>query len=140
MAHESTKVDRRGLALPALRRSGGYFASKNRYDTAIGDFLRTILTPIGSVPGKRDFGCSLNRLLYEPGIADKPALVRHVVEESRRKWTPHVLIDRFALQWDESKRTARLRFRLKLQGEAQLVDQLVEVSVDSVKVLMASGG
>jgi len=139
MAHTSAKIERRGLALPAIRRAGGYFASKDRYETAIGDFLRTIFTPIGSVPGKRDFGCSLNRLLFEPGVAQRPALVRHVVEDARKKWTPHVLIDRMAIQWDDAKRTARLRFRLKLKDEEQIVDRLVEVNVDSVKILMTSG-
>jgi phage baseplate assembly protein W len=139
MAQATTKVERRGLALPAIRTAGGYFASKNRYNTAIGDFLRTIFTPIGSVPGHRNFGCSLNRLLFEPGIAQKPALVRHVVEDARRKWTPHVLIDQMAVQWDEAKRTVRLRFRLKLKDESYLEDRLVEFKVDSVKILMTGG-
>jgi hypothetical protein len=44
-----------------------------------------------------------------------------------------------ALQWDDEKRTARIRFRLKLRDEAHLEERLVEIGVDSLKVLMVGG-
>jgi len=83
---------RRGLALPAYRTSGGYFASKDRYDVAWGDLLIALLTPIGSRFMSRQFGSGVSRILFDAAVDQNPQLVKFVVMEAAARYCPHVVI------------------------------------------------
>lgn len=132
------QVDRRGLALPAIRTVGGYFASKNRYDTAWGDLLLAIFVPIGSRPGKRDFGSSLHLVLFEPDILRKQQMVRHIIDETAARWTPHVVI--YETKVRVLDRNLQLEISFGLEGEESSDRRLILLPRDRViKALSAQG-
>lgn len=81
-----------GLGLPALRRTGGYFASKSRYDVAFSDLLHTIFTPIGTRPGQRDFGSALHTVLFDPATVSLQRTIDYVIRNAVAKWCPHLYI------------------------------------------------
>lgn len=84
------KKELRGLALPALRERGGYFASKGKYDVAWGDVMVAVFTPIGGRPMNRGFGSALSRVLFEPSDEQLQTRVNYIVSEAISKWCPHV--------------------------------------------------
>lgn len=129
--------DRVGLALPAFRTAGGYFASRNRYYTAWGDLLLLLFTPIGSRPGKRDFGCALDRLLFEPDVHTRVMTVRHVITAAMTRWTPHIVLRQ--LQVRKEGKILQLRISISLVGEDDKSEALVEIHPDQIKVLGLMG-
>ena len=139
MATVSTgQVVRRGLALPAIRSVGGYFASKNRYDTAWGDLMLAIFTPVGSRPGQRDFGSALHRVLFETDVIRKQQLVRHIVEETAVKWVPHIVIRHVLVRLKNKVLMLEIAFNLK--DDEFLDERLVEIPRDIIiKTLSAYG-
>lgn len=139
MAHVVTKKERRGLALPALRTAGGYFASKNRYDTAFGDILRTLLTPIGSVPGKRNFGSALHRLVMEPGMLQRKSYVNYVCSDALQKWCPHVVLYDLQIGALTSKRTIQIKVVYRLVDDSSPVTMMTEIPIDLVRVVSTTG-
>lgn len=132
------QVERRGLALPAIRTVGGYFASKNRYDTAWGDLLLAIFVHIGSRPGRRDFGSALDTVLFEPDVLQKQQMVRHIINETAARWTPHIVIREVKVQVVE--RNLQLWIAFGLQGE-QFTDrrQILLPRDRVIKALSAQG-
>ncbi len=132
------QVERRGLALPAIRTVGGYFASKNRYDTAWGDLLLTIFTPIGSRPGRRDFGSALDALLFEPDVLRKQQMILHIITEAAARWTPHVVIREVRVEVVD--KSLKLWIAFGLQGE-QFTDrrQILLPRERAIKALSAQG-
>lgn len=132
------QVNLRGLALPAIRTVGGYFASKNRYDTAWGDLLLAIFVPIGSRPGNRAFGSPLHRVLFEPDILRKQQMVRHIINEAAAHWTPHVVIYKTLVR--ALGRNLQLEISFGLEGEESSDRRLILLSRDRViKALSAQG-
>lgn len=83
----------RGLALPAIRGQGGYFASKTGIDVAWGDLILTLFTPIGSRPMNRTFGSGLTDALFAPTGPALGELVNHTIRDAAARWCPHVQID-----------------------------------------------
>lgn len=132
------QVERKGLALPAIRTVGGYFASKNRYDTAWGDLLLAIFVPIGSRPGRRDFGSALDTVLFEPNVLEKRQMVRQIIDETASRWTPHIVIREVLLQVLD--RHLQLSIAFGLQGE-QFTDrrQILLPRDRVIKALSAQG-
>jgi len=139
MAHVVTKKERRGLALPALRTAGGYFASKNRYDTAFGDIVRTLMTPIGSVPGKRNFGCALHRLVMEPGMLQRKPLVNYVCSDALQKWCPHIILHDLRITVVTARKTLQIKVVFRLVDDSSPVEMMTEIPIDSVKVVSLAG-
>jgi phage baseplate assembly protein W len=132
------QVDLRGLALPAVRTVGGYFASKNRYDTAWGDLLLAIFVPVGSRPGNRSFGSALHRVLFEPDVLQKQQMVRHIIDETAARWTPHVVIHETRVQVID--RCVQLWISFGLQGEESVDRRQILLSRERViKTLSAQG-
>ncbi len=132
------QVERKGLALPAVRSTGGYFASKNRYDTAWGDLLLALFTPIGSRPGKRDFGSALDTILFEPDVLRKQQMVRHIIMEAAARWTPHIVIREIKVEVVD--KALKLWVAFGLQGE-QFTDrrQILLPRERVIKTLSAQG-
>lgn len=132
------QVDLRGLALPAIRTVGGYFASKNRYDTAWGDLLLAIFVPIGRRPGNRGFGSALHRVLFEPDVLRKQQMVRHIISETAARWAPHVVI--YEVKVQVLDRTLQLEVSFGLKGEKAVDRRLIRLPRDRViKALSAQG-
>ena len=82
----------RGLGLPALRSTGGYFTSKTRLDVAWGDLLLAIFTPIGVRVMRRTFGSSLHELLFDPNVRQNIKRIQYIVSETMTTWTPHLIL------------------------------------------------
>lgn len=60
---------------------------------AINNSIRNILlTPIGSLPGRPDFGSRINNLLFEQNDAAIKDLVDDYVIEALTKWEPRITI------------------------------------------------
>jgi phage baseplate assembly protein W len=81
----------RGLALPALRGTQGFFASKNAFDVAWGDLLLALFTPRGSRPMDRAFGSNLYELLFDP-IDVEDEIIDVSIREIARQFCPHIAI------------------------------------------------
>jgi phage baseplate assembly protein W len=127
----------RGLALPALRQSGGYFASKNRYDVAWGDLMRVIFTPIGSMPMNRAFGSGLWDVLFELNIEENRAEVEFQIRDAARIWTPHVLIRRVDVLSDE-RRNIQVKVTFGLREDQGVVERLILLPRDNIIRLVAT--
>jgi phage baseplate assembly protein W len=117
---------RRGLALPAIRTVGGYFASKSAHDTAWGDLLLAIFTPIGSRPGKRNFGSALSKVLFEPDPKGQQPLVESIIIDTAKVWVPHVVVQSVIVQTVE--KVLQLRITFHLTGDATAETRLVRVN------------
>ena len=129
--------ERRGLALPAIRGIGGYFASKDRYATAWGDLLLALFTPIGTRPGNRAFGSPLHGILFEPDVDRQQSLVRYVVQETAERWCPHLRIRGTRAQ--RSGKVIRLWIGFNLVDDEHLERKLIEIHPNEVLILTAQG-
>jgi phage baseplate assembly protein W len=90
--------ERRGLALPALRNQGGYFASKSPHDTAWGDLLLSLFTPIGGRCMKRGFGSGLYDILFEPNVAENQPVIDMMIRSAAERGAPQVVLDLVDIQ------------------------------------------
>jgi len=139
MAHYGTRKEIVGLALPALRSQGGYFASKNQYDTAWGDVLLAVLTPIGTRPGLRRFGSALHTVIFEPDILSQIPVVQQVVSDAVTEWCPHVQLMNVAVRSSDKALSVHISFRLK--GDRFTQTGVIEVHRNRViKALALSQG
>lgn len=82
----------RGLGLPAVQLSGGYFASKSPADVALGDLIDIMFTPIGSRPMNRAFGCALIDVLFDPNDPLIKQRINFYVQDAVATWAPHVVV------------------------------------------------
>lgn len=134
-----TKITQlRGLAFPATRAIGGYFGEKTRYDVAWGDLLLTMFTPIGTRPGRRDFGSALHLLLQEPNINGNQQIVEHTVRVAAQRWCPHVVVYGVIARAKVSdSNVIQIGIRFGLADEQVEQSRLVEVNRDAVVLLTA---
>lgn len=79
-----------GPALPAIRTSGGYFALRDKYDTAWGDVIMAIMCPIGGRWGNRSFGSGVPSVLFSPSDAALPTMLNQYIKDALQKWVPSV--------------------------------------------------
>lgn len=79
-----------GPSLPAIRTSGGYFAPKDKYDTAWGDVILAIMCPIGGRWGNRRFGSSVPSLLFSPADAALAVMMNQYIKDTLSTWVPSV--------------------------------------------------
>jgi len=81
-----------GIALPGVRVNGqSYFGFRDRYETALGDLLLAIFTPIGGRPMRRAFGSGLYRIVFEPVLSEQ--MVRYVVQDTAEQYVPQLVVD-----------------------------------------------
>lgn len=118
------RMSRRGLALPAIRTRGGYFASKSPHDTAWGDLMLAIFCPIGGRAMNRTFGSGLHLLLMEPNFTDLGSRASFVIEDTARKWTPHVVITDVGVLSRRERLFLKVSFHLvdDTRTEARLIE------------------
>lgn len=91
---DTSSFELRGLALPALRTAGGYFASRDKYDVAFSDLLIVIMTPVGSRPMSRSFGSFLYRSLFDPATLSTSEAINQIIRSAVNRWAPHVYIEK----------------------------------------------
>lgn len=134
VATQATQL--RGLALPAVRSAGGYFASKNRYDVAWGDLLRAIFTPIGTYPMNRRFGSGIWNVLFEPNIEESASEVEFIIRDAVRIWTPHILLQSVDVKSDQ--RSIRILVQFGLLEDLGVVERLVRLPRDDIIRFLAT--
>ena len=108
----STK-ELRGLALPAAKGPGGYFESKNPGDTAWGDLLLALMTPIGGRFMRRSLGSGLYEHLFEPVIENDFPLVDYAIREASDRQLTNVRIERTEIKEVSRGLEIRVQFRLR---------------------------
>jgi phage baseplate assembly protein W len=99
----------RGLALPALKGSGGYFESKGEGDVAWGDLLMALFVPIGGRVMRRSFGSSLYELLFDPIIEGEFQLVDAAIKDIAARNLPHVTVTRTLIRTAESNKGIEIK-------------------------------
>jgi len=119
----------RGLGLPLRRIPGGYFRGKDPLETAWGDLMIALFSPIGSRPFQRGFGSGLRDLLFEPNTPQVSAEVSQVVMEAAARWTPHVRVDFVNVQAEDDGVSVVIGFGLAS-----------DASVGQRKVLVRANG
>lgn len=110
----STK-ELRGLALPATKGPGGYFESKSPSDTAWGDLMLALFTPIGGRFMRRSLGSALYEHLFEPVVENDFPLVDYAIREAADRQLQNVRID--ATEIKEVPRGLEIRVRFRLRGD-----------------------
>ena len=132
MAHDVTDFGKplRGLGLPALQGAGGYFAAKTRHQVAWGDLLNALLCPIGGRFMRRAFGSGLYNVLFEPGMADNPQLIRFMVFDAASRHCPHIQIRDVIIAVDGD--TVNLRVSFSLAEDAAVEERLVQLARGTV--------
>ncbi len=124
---ETIKSDKelRGLALPALRDGGGYFASANKYDVAWSDLMVAILTPIGGRPMQRDFGSALRTVLMELADEQTTTRVNYVITEAVARWCPHIRL--LGLATLIKGKSIQIQILFSLVADAQKIEGTITV-------------
>jgi phage baseplate assembly protein W len=91
----------RGLGLPAIKGSQGYFAPKKQYDSAWSDLLMALFTAPNSRPLKRSLGSRLRDLLFAPVNDIDGQVIQYVVKETVERNCPHLTVHGTNLKPDE---------------------------------------
>jgi phage baseplate assembly protein W len=89
-----SSTELRGLALPATKGPGGYFESKSPGDTAWGDLLLALMTPLGGRFMRRNLGSTLYEQLFEPIVEGDFPLVDYTIRQATVRQLTNVRIVR----------------------------------------------
>lgn len=130
------RQERRGLALPAVRSVGGYFASKSVHDTAWGDLLLALFTRIGGRVMLRTYGSGLHLLQFEP---QDPRLLQQtifVINDTASQHVPHVRIQN--VQVNSVGEILRIKVSFSLVDDGLTEDRLMELPRDQIIRFLAS--
>jgi len=123
------RIELRGLALPAIRQRGGYFASRAPHDTAWGDLMLAIFTPVGGRFMNRGFGSGLWRLLFEPSLGGVSTRAEFVIRDAARQ-VPQIVIREVIASSQE--KTVFLKVAFHLVDDTRGEERLVEIDRSSV--------
>lgn len=105
-------IDERGLALPALRITGGYFASKGPHDVAWGDLIMALFIRLNSRFMRRNVGSSFADILFEPNAESNLQLLDAIVRETAERDVPSIVVDDITLILGEKDVSIKISFHL----------------------------
>ncbi len=105
-------IDQRGLALPAIRTAGGYFASRGPHDVAWGDLLLALFTRLGSRFMERDLGSTLQDFLFRPQANKNVPLIEDTVRDLAERDVPQIVLETVAVTFVQSTLTLKIAFHL----------------------------
>ncbi|OPZ66159.1 MAG: hypothetical protein BWY85_00095 [Firmicutes bacterium ADurb.Bin506] len=94
-----------GLALPAVRLKGGYFAARSTYDVAWGDLILAAFVPVGSQYMRRDAGGTASNFLFGPLDGVLLAALQDAVVSAVSRQCPHIRV--ISVSSQASKNNAR---------------------------------
>jgi phage baseplate assembly protein W len=114
-----TSKELKGLALPALKGTGGYFESKGAGDVSWGDLLLTLFTPIGGRVMRRSFGSSLYDLLFEPLIPGEFQIIGAAIRDIARRQLPHVRVTLVQIRELQSGIGMEIKIFFRLQSNLE---------------------
>jgi len=123
-------VERRGLALPAIRTEGGYFASKSPHDTAWGDLLLMIFTPGNGRLMDRSFGSGIRDFLFEPQARQNQPVLDMMLREGADTYCPQVLIDE--VYFNIQDKAMQLEISFHLVTDDTVVRRLLRLNRDGI--------
>lgn len=112
----------RGLALPAIRGTGGYFESKTPFDVAWGDLLMALLVPQGSRPMDRSFGSTLYEILFSP-LTLEFEVAEVAIRDAANRLLPHIDIRRVTVNSQESAKRVRVGVVFRLVTDRETEDE-----------------
>lgn len=101
-----------GLALPAVRSAGGYFASKNAYDTAWGNLILAMMCPVGARFYQRSWGSGTAAVLFDPNDAVLRNELASAIREVAAKYVPSVRILEIVTTSSGTSLSVRVSFTL----------------------------
>jgi phage baseplate assembly protein W len=104
-----------GLALPATRAAGGYFATKTGVDVAWGDLLLAILCPIGGRVMSRSFGSDVPLAVFSQNDATLMDQLARSIRDAAARHAPHVSI--IDVQTKTDKNTVNLTVAFAFGGD-----------------------
>jgi phage baseplate assembly protein W len=130
------RIERRGLALPAIRQRGGYFNTPSVHDTAFGDLLLALFTPIGGRAMQRGFGSGLHLILFEPNVSELHQEIFFIVKDTAQKWVPHVTIR--GVEVSRKDRKVQIRVSFSLVDDGEITTRFLEVRRDQTIKVLAS--
>jgi len=136
MAKQERIIQLRGLALPAIRGVGGYFASKTRYDVAWGDLILALFCPIGARPMRRTFGSAIHEVVFEPSTLALEQLINYVVREAASRWCPHVVINSVYVKLQDKDVAVGITF--SLSGDRSVQDRTIFITKSDVISILAA--
>lgn len=128
----------RGLALPALRTAGGYFASKGPADIAWGDLIVAVFTPVGSRPFRRQFGSTLHEVVFEPNDATTAATLEYVIKDAVKRQAPNVIVNGVVARADGRTVSLLIQFSRSDDRATLLQSPPIKVSKSDVVNLLAA--
>lgn len=99
-----------GLALPATRASGGYFATKKGVDVAWGDLLLAIMCPIGGRFYNRSFGSGVSSAAFGPNDALLAEEMNRYIRDAAVRYVPRVKIMRVDITADSKVLNVTIAF------------------------------
>ena len=123
------QIELRGLALPAIRTRGGYFASRSAHDTAWGDLMLAIFTPVGGRFMNRVFGSGLWRILFEPTSPDISTRAEFVIRDASRQ-VPQIVVREVIVS--QRNRNIFLKVSFHLMSDNAIEERLVELDRSAV--------
>lgn len=103
MATAATIPTRVGLALPLVKLNGGYFSSRNEYDTAWGDLIVAAFTPIGGRFMRRDAGGTVSDYLMAPLDGVFMVALRDAIVSAVGTQCPHIRITNVVVNSSNAK-------------------------------------
>ncbi|RKX63113.1 MAG: hypothetical protein DRP42_08010 [Tenericutes bacterium] len=121
-----------GLALPAIRTAGGYFASKDRYETAWGDLLLAIFIPIRSRPMRRSIGSAAYTVLFEMQDAATAGLLQQAIITTAETQCPHLNILDVVILPDKDGKKLKVKVTWCLEAELLQIESFVEITFTDV--------
>lgn len=83
---------RSGLALPAVRLNGGYFAARSTYDVAWGDLIIAAFVPFGGRFMRRSVGSQAPNYLMDVLDNMTAAMLRDAVSTAVAAQCPHIRV------------------------------------------------
>lgn len=128
----------RGLALPAIRTAGGYFATKGPDDMAWGALINAVFTPRGSRPFRRQFGSALHELVMDPADSVSQGAIEYVIKEAASRWAPTAVIRAVRTRVDGNVVQVLIEFSRSDDKDRTLRSPVVRVSKSDVVNLLAA--
>jgi len=126
-------IDYRGLAAPVSKSGGGYFASAYLEELIWSSIWLILFTPLGSLPGKRDFGTNIVDFIFEQVNLPMLAELQNQIGEAISKYEPRVIVDDILVAQREHEVRIRISLRivrsLKRTERILLYDTLGNVSI-----------
>lgn len=127
----------RGLALPAIRSAGGYFAVKDKYDVAWGDLLLAIYTPLNARPMKRSFGSALSMTLFEMNSPATLSILKDDLREAIGLHCPHINV--LAVEARRLNEEISVSITFGLQGDVEVQTRTQRIATtDFIRALNAA--